>query len=448
VRSRRDFRVRLDNGFHLAATPVMVALAAVTMAASYVSKLPCSGPPYDEFGWSENMANGHRLLCLTDVQTLWLFRWIDVHRFPYLQGWLDLSDGPPGQLQDGAIEYPVLTGMFMWVAGLPSRNSWEFLTYTALMLLPLAVLVGWLLARLVGWRALVWAAAPAVVFYSVYNWDLLPVAWTLLAVFAWHRGRYAWAGACLGLGAASKIYPGFFLLPLVLERWVAGDRRGAVVVAGSGVGAWLAVNLPFVVANVEGWWATYAFQAGRSADLTTNSIYYWGFPEWSSDRVDRFSAGMILIGWVLAVMVGFLRWPVLGSYPWVQVSAAMLFVFLAFNKVYSPQYALWVLPFLALVALRWGWWVAFWCVDVTLFVGLLRWYATGDDLARQAASIGGWGKSVLLLLLSFAVLHSPLALRDPPAHGRRTAAAAPSPGRHSSARDRDNFREVVASGGP
>lgn len=408
-------KLRLD--WRAAVTPLVAALALsyLLVAASYWSKTPCLGPPYDEVGHSHNLSNAYRLLCLTDIQALWVGRGVDEHQFPYVEGRLDPGEGPPGWLVDGAVEYPVLTGIFMWAAGLPASNSGEYVAVTAMMLLPVALLIAWQLAKLVGWRSLIWAAAPALVFYSVYNWDLLPVAWTLGAVLAWRRGRYGLAGVCLGLGAATKIYPGFFLLPLVIERWLARDRRGAVTVAAAGAGSWLAANAPFMLINFDGWWATYAFQAERTADLSTNSIYFWGFPHWSPQLVDRLSAAVIAVCWLLALALGFLLRHRHGSYPWIQVSAAMLFSFLAFNKVYSPQYFLWVLPFLALIALRWGWWVGYWGVDVMLFVGLMRWYHdSGDSLAQQAASMGGWIKSVLLMLLFFAVLVTPLAIRDRP----------------------------------
>ena len=37
------------------------------------------------------------------------------------------------------------------------------------------------------------------------------------------------------------------------------------------------VNLPFALAGYEGWRASFTFQQLRKVDLTTNSIWYWGF---------------------------------------------------------------------------------------------------------------------------------------------------------------------------
>jgi uncharacterized membrane protein len=242
----------------------------------------------------------------------------------------------------------------------------------------------------------------------------------------------------LGLGAATKIYPGFLALPLLLERVAAGDWRGAArVVAGTG-GVWLVLNLPFVLANRGGWWATYEFQAGRVADLTTNSIWYWGLPQLSTEQVNRWSFALIAASWLLAVLAGAAVARRTGSYPWIQVSAALICAFLLFNKVYSPQYVLWLLPFFVLVRVRWGWWVAYLAVDLTLYVGLFRWYydiTQGGDfgVAKQAAVLGVWGKAVLLGLLYVVFLISPLSFRPsgPRSAGAPARSSAGSPRRWS-----------------
>ena len=122
----------------------------------------------------------------------------------------------------------------------------------------------------------------------------------------------------------------------------------------------------------------------------------------------------MVAGWVLARRTG--------DYPWLQVSAAMLCAFLLFNKVYSPQYVLWLLPFFVLLRVRWGWWASYLAVDVLLYVGLFRWYydiTQGGDygLAKQAAVLGVWGKAVLLALLYVVFLLSSPSIRPGPSSG-------------------------------
>jgi hypothetical protein len=103
-----------------------------------------------------------------------------------------------------------------------------------------------------------------------------------------------------------------------------------------------------------------------------------------------------------------------GQFPWLQVGAAMLAGFLAFNKVYSPQYSMWLLPFLVVIRVRWGWWVTYWLVDVLLSVGTNVWFwEMGHDprftLAKQATVAGVWGKTIMLSLLVVALARAPLA---------------------------------------
>ena len=399
-----------------------LASTALLVLASYLLKRPCSGPPYDQFGVSANFSLRYQKLCYSDIQQLWVGRGVREHTFPYLSG--RFLPGPRGgQLVGGAVEYPVVTGVFMWLVGLTASTDGDYLRVSALLLLPFGLLTTWLLARVAGWRVLIWAAAPALVLYGVHNWDFLATACVAGAVLAWHGGpgpgarrRTTLAAALLGLGAAIKIYPGFLALPLLLERLAARDTRGAAKVAGATGGVWLAVNAPILLANPEGWWATYVFQANREADLTTNSIWYWGLPHLTTARLNSLTPVLIGLTWVAAIAAGWVRAArdTDRGYPWLQVSAAMICGFLLFNKVHSPQYVLWVLPFFVLLRVRWGWWVAYFALDLLLYVGLFRWYfdiTQGGDfgVAKQAAIVGVWGKAAMLALLYVVFLRSPLA---------------------------------------
>jgi uncharacterized membrane protein len=422
---------------------VLLAVLATTAAGillGYLSKAACTGPPYDVWGISAHLAERkYSELCYSDVQQLWVGRGVHEHLFPYLQGRLLPGDPPPGQLVDGAVEYPVVTGVFMWLAGLGASNDGEYLRITALLLAPFGLLTAGLLVRLAGWRAFVWAAAPALVLYSVHNWDFLATACVVGAVYAWSRGRPGFAAMLLGLGAATKIYPGFLALPLLLERLALRDYRGAARVAAGTAGVWAAINVPVLLANPEGWWATYEYQAGRVADLTTNSIWFWGLPDLDPGQVNRASAVLIAASWAVALAVGWSIARLTGQYPWLQVGAALLASFLLFNKVYSPQYVLWLLPFFVLLRIRWGWWLSYLAVDLLLYVGLFRWYydiTQGGDygLAKQAAIVGVWGKTVLLALLYVVFLVSSSVVRAPVStSGPRSSAPSSTPPAGSSA---------------
>lgn len=353
-------------------------------------------------------------LCYNDLQPLYGLRGIEQHTFPYVSGSLEGSE-----LANGAIEYPVLTGVFMWASGLLASDGAEFLRVSAILLAPFAVLTAYLLARLTGARAFMWAAAPALVLYAFHNWDLLVVAAATAGLWSWYRSRTLWAALWFGIGGALKAYPLFFLAPLVLERWQAGERKQAALVAGAGVGTFAAINLPFALINFDGWWATYAFHRQRVPNFET--IWHLGFDSLSQNPAQLNLVTTVLIAASFVVALGFgwrrgLR--TRGSYPFLQVAGAMLAAFLLFNKIHSPQYALWLLPFFALLRINLLWWVGYSIADLLVYVGIFRWFYDrfylGQEMtfAQDLYTTGVWMRAALLVLLFVVFLRSQNATAD------------------------------------
>jgi uncharacterized membrane protein len=405
---------------------LLLACTAVLTMAGFWLKAQCIGH-YDALRDSN--------LCSNDIQVLYQWRDMVHHPFPYVNG--DLVNH---QLVGGALEYPVLTGLFAWYPALFVSNDGDYLRLTALFLLPFTFATVVLLHRMVGNRAYLYALAPPLVWYSFHNWDLLVVCAVVAACYAWWRERWGWAGALVAVGASLKFWPVLFVLPLLLDRLAAGDRRGAV----RGVGAFAlvsaAVNVPFVLASARGWWAPFAFQKERAADITANSIWYWGLPDLSTDDLNRLIPVLLVVGTLLACGVGWWRARGEGAYPFVQVCGALLVLFMLTNKAHSPQYALWLLPFFCLVRLRWGWFAAYMVADALMYVGVFRWYYDlhrGLDftLAKQALVLGVWGRAALLVLLFVVLLRADSALEEratsapegPGSRARSLPAAAPVP---------------------
>ncbi len=381
---------------------VLLLACAVFTLGGYLLKAQCK---------ADYNRDRDRLLCSNDIQVLYSGRGIDHREFPYIHGKLQ-----HGALVGGAIEYPVLTGLAAWFPGLFVTTASSYLTATALLLAPFSFLTTWLLGRMVRWRALTYAAAPPLVWYSFHNWDLLVVAATVGAFYAWWGERWVVSAALLAVGGALKLWPAFFLLPLLLDRVSEGDRRGAWRVAGAFTAVTAAANLPFLLANPAGWWAPYAFQKEREADITTNSIWFWGLPSLSLPTLNTLIPVLLAIAFAVAASVGIRRAQREGHFPFLQVSAAMLIAFLLLNKAHSPQYALWLLPFFALLRLRWGWFAAYMTFDALLYVGLFRWFydlAHGRDfgIPKQMLVLGVWGRAAMLVLLFVVVLRSEAAVK-------------------------------------
>lgn len=342
-----------------------MGVCALMLAAGFALKAQCLQPWTDFHQYSG--------LCYNDIQPLWSAREVDARTFPYIDGGL-----AGGELVGGAIEYPVLMGLFMWASGAFASTFNEYLVHSALLLAPFGLLTAWLLAKMAGWRALLFSAAPAIVLYAFHNWDLLVVAAATGGFWLWRRGQPVWAAVAFGVGAALKMYPILFVGPLVLEALHRRAIRRALLVASTALGVIVLINLPFAVGGFDGWAATYEFHAQRGPN--TDNI--WALRDFGPIHLPVLEPGPLnlLTGllsaslFVVALVIGWMRSRKLGRYPVVAVSAALLTAFLLFNKVHSPQYVLWLLPFFALLRVPIGWWTAYSVADIAVYVGVFRFF--------------------------------------------------------------------------
>jgi uncharacterized membrane protein len=420
----------------------VVAATAVALLLAYFNKARCAGPPFDAEGRSVKMSElKNQIVCYSDIQYLWLGRGINQHLFPYINGAINVD----GNLVGGTVEYPVLSGLLMWIGALWAENDAQFLLYSALLLAPFGLATAWLLGRLTGWRALLWAATPPLVLYGFHNWELPVVLTSVAAIYVtlqsqrWDlRTRGIIAAVILGIGFCLKTYPGFFVLPLLLYVLTGGeegrelpgarpgsrrgwdsrgwDIKGALLVGASALGTIVAINLPFAIAGREGWWASFQFQTQREADITTNSIWYWGLrPQVDdiaryNDIVSTWSPSLVIGSFIAAAAIGWLVYRRAGTYPWIGVSAAMVCGFLLLHKVHSPQFTLWLLPFFVLLRVPWQLIAAYLVADIAMGVGVFRYFydlgrgvdpSGGSELATY---LGVWGQAVGLVVLYIVFL--------------------------------------------
>ena len=388
----------------------------LTLLAGYFLKARCSSPEGDQY----------RDLCYNDIQPLYGLRGVDRHVFPYVNGSMQNDE-----LIDGAIEYPVLTGVFMWGSGFFAQDFKEYLEVSALLLAPFAFLAAYLLARMSAARALLFAGSPAMILYAFHNWDLLVVAAVAGGFYAWYRDKSLWAAVLFGIGGALKMYPLLFLAPLFLERFVHAQRREAWRVAGAGVGAWVAVNLPFALINFEGWWTTYKFHSQRLPNYDT--IWLIGLhPDANADispgALNVTTTALMVVSFAGALWLGWRRARTDGNYPVIQVCAALLAAFLLWNKVHSPQYALWLMPFFVLIRVNLAWWAAYSLADLFVYIGVFRWFydfrfvgAEEMTAAKGLLIAGVWLRAGLLVALFFVFLRARSAV-----HQRLSSQVSPS----------------------
>ena len=327
----------LRHGVRLS-VPVAVLTCLAVLVAGWCARSPCLDLSAWARGWQ------YSAYCYTDVVPLWSGRGLDDGAGPY-----------------GAqpLEYPPVLAVRIWAAAalahlLPGDPAlWTFSVTNGLLVVVEALAVLVLLRRLglPPARLMWWAAAPALFLYAFYNWDVLPLALLLGALLLHRNGQHTAAGALAGLGAAAKVFPGF-LVPLVVLALLARGRRGAALRhAGAAVGVWVAVQLPPYLLAREGWARFYQLSSERG--MHVDSLWYLltrlGGPELSASALSTASVAVFGLGAVAVVVLGVRNRP---PEDWWQLLLPVLVCFLLANKVYSPQYTLWLVPLLALVLRR------------------------------------------------------------------------------------------------
>jgi len=362
------------------------ALLVGTLAIGYAIKAPCASGD-----WTDGRQ--YARLCYSD----------NVHQLETEQltgGRLPFLDACRTQEGIECDEYPVLTMWTMraaaWISG-PSIT--DYFTTSSIMMWIAAFVIALLLYVLVGDRVLYFVLAPTLAIYATMNWDLLAVALATGGTFLYLRRRDGWAGVLLGLGAAAKVFPALLVVPFVAGRFHAREPDRAIRLAWAAVGTWLAINLPFVLVAPSAWWEFFRYNGGRFADW--DSLWYvaceraTGQTCSQTDLVNGASL-IMFVAWAGLVWVlkarrepGFARWTL--GFP-------ILVLFLLTNKVYSPQFSLWLLPWFALAFPNLWLFVAFEAADVAVFVTRFSWFGryTGIEGGLSGIPVGVFEMAVVV----------------------------------------------------
>jgi uncharacterized membrane protein len=200
---------------------------------------------------------------------------------------------------------------------------------------------------------------------ALTRFDLVPATLTVATLAALGAERWRLGAAFLGAAIAVKLYPAVLLPVAIIYVARRAGRRKAATVAAIAFAVVTAAYAPFLVWLPGGVEASLRWQLFRPLEIESlgGSLFlavhkvlsihlpqqasYQEFPVRSADIVGTGSAVVgiiIIIGlWIrFAVAVPRLRNLVL-------YFAASVAAFVAFGKVFSPQYMLWLVPLVALV---------------------------------------------------------------------------------------------------
>jgi hypothetical protein len=220
------------------------------------------------------------------------------------------------------------------------------------------------------WAPLFVAITPLLlgsVFLS--RFDLWPAALTVAALALLSSGRSRLGLGTLGLATAAKLYP-LVLLPIAVTHvWRLRGRREALLSAAGFFGVLATIVVPFAVIAPGGVWDTFWNQASRplqieslgagvllaahqlfGLDLTMEASH--GSQNLTGGAADALSIGSTLLqaAALLAIWIWYARGRATNE-RLLAASAAAVCAFVAFGKVLSPQFLIWLVP---LVPLVWG----------------------------------------------------------------------------------------------
>jgi uncharacterized membrane protein len=244
------------------------------------------------------------------------------------------------------------------------------------------VLVSLLLVRLGASAVRLWCAVLLVALspialgpISLNTYDAWPALLTVAALAALLAGSGVLALALLGLAFAAKVYPLVLVPPALVFVWRTAGRERALRAAAAFAGVAGLIILPFLAVAPHGLVESFRAQAGRALQVeslggallagadhlglysatvvhrTGHAISYdlaGSLPEalgFASSALQVLA--VLLVAWLYArgrddprrVVVAF---------------AAAVAGFLAFTRFFSPQYLVWLVPFVALLgALEW-----------------------------------------------------------------------------------------------
>jgi len=365
---------------------VMFLIALVLLALGYSTKAAClqstgTGPGDQRVAnWDNQRA--YYELCYSDTVPLYGAELLSQGKFPYKSSWIERdSSGTPQVRYDGQpavryMEYPVLTGVYQYMSMALAK------TYTALSkVAPLPVVAEvimffniaafglalawlatvWATTGLAGrriWDAALVAASPVLIFQIFTNFDTLATALATSGLMAWARRKPVLAGVLIGLGAAAKLYPLLFLGPLLMLGIRTG-RLSAVARTAVATGAtWLLVNLPVLLLFPRGWSEFFRLNARRGDDMDSlynvvKSLTGWrGFDPtlgfWEPPTTLNTVVTVLFV--LCCAAIGYIALTAPQRPRVAQLAFLVVAAFLLTNKVWSPQFSLWLVP-LAVLAL-------------------------------------------------------------------------------------------------
>jgi len=391
--------------------PVVLGLIALTVLGwvlAFLAREQCR-----LHGWEG--AAQFQGLCYSDYAHLFGERGLADRLFPFYTGL------PPEQTMEYPALLAVITGLTSWAipgTGFTGARQLAYFDLNTLLSfgcwLAIVLLVAALMPKRPQAAAMV-AIAPGIILNASLNWDLWAVLFMMIGLWCFAKKRPVLAGVFLGLGAAAKLFPFFALGAVLVVCWRTGKWSVFARTTSAVIVTWLVVNVPFALTAYTEWSRFYTFSGDRPVSFSS----IWLAVSWIGGSGAFYG---ILANASFALLCLGIAWLGLSAGRRPRLAQLIFLIVAAFvltNKVYSPQFVMWLIPLYVLARPRWkafGWWMAaevFHWIPVWLNLAIINgadYGAVGNGVVFAWYGAGIAAHSVALIILGVQVVRD---VRDP-----------------------------------
>jgi uncharacterized membrane protein len=304
----------------------LIALAILASLLSFAKFSHC-----ENTGWATPDQYIHA--CYSDLPSLYEARGLSSNQWPYASA-------------DNSVEYPVLTGVVMYLTSFAANSPASYFNINTFFLILLFIATAVVVRRIRPEFAYLVPVAPAMIASLFINWDLWAIATMMLAIYWFDRKQFNYSALLLGVSISTKFLPIFLLIPIVFILWREDKVKEAIKYIATTFAVWLLINAPFALTTPTGWWRFYKLNLERGPDWGSIwlALQQLGI---NFANLNYLSILLLLIALTtIAILLFELRYtPTLAAVAFFVLASVMLA-----SKVYSPQYVLWLTP-LAILAM-------------------------------------------------------------------------------------------------
>ena len=323
------------------------------------------------------------ILILIFCLTVWdiYAKWNDVYLyFGYAN---NLFDGMV-PYKDFVFEYPPFIIPFIAFPRLFTSDLQTYCTLFSIMTIT-CFIIGTIfmlkIAKLFGStnvRILIFAALTLIMTntYLIARYDIFPVTLCIVGIYFYLQKKYDYAWITIAIGTMTKLFPilflPIFLIPLLVKKDYRNAMRGIILALAVAV----IISLPFIISDLSSAFDYLSYHTDRGIQIESVAasiflfidIFYPGtvgmvFNYGSSNLTGPWPEAIapLMMYFLLVAVLAFLSWLLVALYRkresigheniekiLVVAGVTLFMIFIAFSKVFSAQFVIWILMLLAL----------------------------------------------------------------------------------------------------